>query len=235
MMEREGLPFSFFDAVDGQKLSQDERNHHYDETRNHEHFKRPLSASEVGCYLSHLRLWTHIADMDQGAALVLEDDAEISEGLKDVLTKLQSHDLSDVYLKLDGVAEGLETKGATKITLGKHKIMQGVEIAPRTTGYIIGSKAAERMLRKRARFFRPVDNDIKHYWEHDVPVWTLSPQMVCEAHALGDESTIEASRKRAKGINPLSRFWKNTIYQYNYQRQRRMHPPTARAQLSEKT
>jgi len=72
MMGAAGLPFSFFDAVDGRSLSAQAKSHIYDETANCERFKRPLSPSEIGCYLSHLKLWEHIAEGRTPAALVLK-------------------------------------------------------------------------------------------------------------------------------------------------------------------
>lgn len=231
-----GLPFSFFDAVDGAALNDQTRSRHYDEAANQEHFKRALSASEMGCYLSHLTLWDQIGTNETGAAVILEDDALIGPGLKTFLEQIARYDLNDVYLKLDGVAEAVDPDhlATTKMTLGRRKVIHAAPIAPRTTGYIIGAAAARKMRARRSRFFRPVDIDIKHYWEHGVPVWTVAPQLVCEARSKGDESTIEASRKRLKGSNPLWRFWKNTTYQYNYLRLRKMHPPATSALLSEK-
>ena len=223
------LPFGFFDAVDGTNLTDQRRWRHYDIAANMEQFKRPLSKSEVGCYLSHLQLWAHIGAQPSGAALVLEDDAHIDADLRPFLEQISKYDLEDVYLKLDGVAEALdpEDTSTTKMTLGRRKVIHAPQIAPRTTGYIIGAHAAKKMAAARQSFFRPVDIDIKHYWEHDVPIWTVAPQLVCETRSCGDESTIEASRRQLKGVNPLRRFWKNTTYQYNYQKQRRMHPPVA--------
>lgn len=236
MLGAHGLPFTFFDAVDGASLDDETCARHYDDIANQEQFKRALSASELGCYLSHLRLWEKIGAAHNGAALILEDDAQIDAGLKVFLQQIQRFDLNSAYLKLDGVAEAvdLEDASTTRMTLGRRKVVHAAPIAPRTTGYIIGAAAARKMITARQRFFRPVDIDIKHYWEHGVPVWTVAPQLICEARASGDESTIEASRRQLKGHNLLWRFWKNTTYQYNYLRQRKMHPPVASRLLSEK-
>lgn len=223
------LPFTFFDAVNGAALSAEDRRGHYDETANIERFKRPLSASEIGCYLSHLKLWDQIAQAQTGAAVILEDDAQIDAGLKTFLEQIKNYDLDDVYLKLDGVSETLDLEdiSTTKMTLGLRKVIHAPQIAPRTTGYIIGARAAEKMIACRRTFFRPVDIDIKHYWEHNVPVWAVMPHLVCETRSKGDESTIEASRQKLKANNPLWRFWKNTTYQYNYLKERRQHPLAA--------
>ncbi len=226
MMGAANLPFTFFDAVNGATLNARTRKRSYDEAANMERFKRPLSTSEIGCYLSHLTLWKEIAKSKTGAAVILEDDAQIDAGLKTFLEQIENYDLTDVYLKLDGAPDTLDPddSSTTKMTLGRRKVIHAPQIAPRTTGYIIGARAAQKMIDYRKSFFRPVDIDIKHYWEHDVPVWTVMPQLVCETRSKGDESTIEASRQRTKDTNPLWRFWKNTTYQYNYLKERKQHP-----------
>ena len=235
MMGAAGLPFSFFDAVDGRSLSAQAKSHIYDETANCERFKRPLSPSEIGCYLSHLKLWEHIAEGRTPAALVLEDDAQLDAGFKTFLEQIRNYDLEDVYLKLDGASEtlDLEDSSNTKMTLGLRKVIHAPQIAHRTTGYIIGARAAQKMIANRPKFFRPVDIDIKHYWEHGVPVWTVIPQLVHEARSKGDESTIETSRRNLKGNNPLWRFWKNTTYQYNYLKERKQNPLVASRLIAE--
>jgi len=200
MMGAAGLPFTFFDAINGATINARTRKRYYDETANMERFKRPLSTSEIGCYLSHLALWKQIAKSKTGAAVILEDDAQIDAGLKTFLKQIKNYDLEDMYLKLDGVPETLDLGNATttKMTLGRRKVIHAPQIAPRTTGYIIGARAARKMIAGRKSFFRPVDIDIKHYWEHGVPVWTVMPQLVCE-----------------------------TRYQYNYLKERKQHPLAA--------
>jgi len=57
--------------------------------------KRPISDGEIGCALSHRRIWQHIVDKDIDYALILEDDITIDKRLVDLLRE------DDFYYKYD--------------------------------------------------------------------------------------------------------------------------------------
>jgi glycosyl transferase family 25 len=96
-----GIPFTFFDAVDGRALSQSE----LDEIAPPELCRRglqrmPMTAGEVGCALSHLRL----VDRHQTDEFfcVLEDDAVPLPGITDfldeaLLRRLPKFDILRLY------------------------------------------------------------------------------------------------------------------------------------------
>lgn len=72
-----GLRPDFVQAIDGKACTAD----------------RPdmltiLTAGEVGCYLSHLKVWQMIVDRNLPVALVLEDDVQLSEDTPHVLRVL---------------------------------------------------------------------------------------------------------------------------------------------------
>ncbi len=62
--------FHLFEAVDGRTLSWTPQI-----ARIFENNKFKSRASEIGCGLSHLQLWRHIASRKRGLHLILEDDA----------------------------------------------------------------------------------------------------------------------------------------------------------------
>lgn len=215
MLDALALPFEISDAVDGRKLRPEEQARYYDAHANKALFKRPLSHAEIGCYLSHRQLWEQIKTLGS-AAVILEDDGLVDPALPEILKALEAYDLSDALIKIDGV----RSKPAKYVSVGQlgttHRILREPHIAPRTTGYIIGPGAATRLTTYQPRFFRPVDMDLKHYWEHQVPIYTIAPPLVSEVRDPNDLSTIAASRDNAKSTNPIARGWKNFMYQLNY-------------------
>ena len=207
MLDGMGVSAEVFGATDGATLDASTIAEHYDEDANQRGFKRPLTRAEIGCYLSHLSLWATIAQGEGRAALVLEDDAEVSDSLPALLSNLKDLAPLDAILKLDGC----KGDGEGTATFGGHVFACEKVIAPRTTGYIIGREAAAR-LSTRGRFFRPVDIDLKHYWEHGVPIFSANPPLVRERP---QPSTIEASRQSAKG-SALTRLAANLRYQARF-------------------
>jgi len=207
MLGKLGIDAQVWNATDGAKISADEKSAFYDEAANLRRFKRPLTSAEIGCYLSHKRLWSHIASLGLPAALVMEDDALVDDRLPGLLARIAHEDVSDLFLKLDG-QRGSQSAG---FDIGGIGFVSERVIAPRTTGYIIGKNAAAR-LAQTGRFFRPVDIDLKHHWEHEVPIFTATPPLISE-HP--EPSTIDAQRQSAKG-NPLGRLIANISYQARY-------------------
>ena len=72
-----GLTAERFSAVYGKNLSADEVAACYDPALNQQKFRRPLSAGEIGCYLSHRALWQRMVDHKIELAFILEDDIDL--------------------------------------------------------------------------------------------------------------------------------------------------------------
>jgi glycosyl transferase family 25 len=208
-----GLPFEFFDAVEGAELTPIELAAVYDSEANAKGFKRPLSPAEIGCYLSHRAIWRRLAEGDADSALVFEDDLRLLAGAAEAIERLNGFDLSDVMVKLDGVdgggGEGLDIGGGFRL---RQPIIQ----PPRTTGYVVGREAARRLLVARERFFRPVDIDLKHFWEHRVPILVLAPAIIPHDEHPNAPSSLAEGREGVKPSGKFARLAANVAYQIQF-------------------
>jgi glycosyl transferase family 25 len=74
-----GIPFEFFDAVNGRLLSPADIAASYDGGHR---TNRQLSAPEIGCALSHMTLYRRIVAESIPAAIILEDDAIVGPRLR---------------------------------------------------------------------------------------------------------------------------------------------------------
>lgn len=225
-----GIKILFFDAVLGSRLGAEKIESVYDFEENAKQFKRPLSHQEIGCYISHKQLWEKIATSYEPAAVVLEDDAIIEGDLAGLIDELAAIDIERVYVKIDGPIRSALDVNVLKI--GNYKLERTRCVAPRTTGYILGRSAARKLCKYQKRFFRPVDIDLKHHWEHGVPILTTSPQLVREVHPKGFGSSIEGSRRVQKPTASTVRFWKNLTYQARYKWACYTHPLATAATFS---
>ena len=79
--ERVGILFERFAAVDGNHLEPDLRTQFFSCYGPHE---PALTAGEIGCYASHLRIHRLLAEFGQ-YALVLEDDVRLADDIGDVV------------------------------------------------------------------------------------------------------------------------------------------------------
>lgn len=71
-----GIPFQFFDATDGRTLSETELSQvDYHFFPNRFSVERKLTLGEIGCAISHIRVYQHIKQNNIPEAIILEDDA----------------------------------------------------------------------------------------------------------------------------------------------------------------
>ncbi|WP_170770666.1 glycosyltransferase family 25 protein [Ruegeria lacuscaerulensis] len=220
-LTQHGLHHEFCDAISGDQMAEADLRCVYDADMNRVKFKRPLSRGEVACTLGHRKIWQTIAESNQCVSLVLEDDATFIVDPQPFLNALEDcpECFEDVMIKLDGVP-GNNLQVLTSFA-DQHLVLSD-RLPPRTTGYVLGRRAAQRLLKPEAPISRPIDIDLKFYWEHNVPILTLRKQMITERQ--NSESNIDPCRRRAKPGSPLNRFVRNLVYQAKYTHGRLSHP-----------
>lgn len=84
-----GLDYIRVAAVDGSKLSQRELDQVYDPVLCKRSLGRELARGEIGCAMSHLSIYRRMMESQIPLACVLEDDAQLSEKLPQVLEALE--------------------------------------------------------------------------------------------------------------------------------------------------
>lgn len=68
-----------FDAIDGQNLTaKDLSSIHFLFGFEDPYFKRPMKMGEIGCFLSHFKLWNDIIQQGYQRAIILEDDVRFA-------------------------------------------------------------------------------------------------------------------------------------------------------------
>ncbi len=227
-MARLGLRFEFFDAVEGAKLPHEEIAQVYDADANARLYKHPLSPPEIGCYLSHFALWQRIASGAQGGAFLLEDDFQAQPGLADVLVAISRANLENCMVKLYARRP---PRGAEIDKLpGGHKLVMPRHVPGMTLGYAVDKVAAARLAARTLPIARPIDMEIKHWWQFDVPVLVVAPSPL--RADLGETgSTIEAARVKAKRedhLGSIARAVRNLRYQIAYNAAVLRHRPRER-------
>lgn len=215
-MSRIGLEFSFFDAVNGSQLTAEEIAAAYDASANRTAYKHPLSRSEVGCYLSHWALWRRIASGEVNGGIILEDDFLPDSRLPALLDELAGFDLGDCIVKLHA-QKPVRGENIYALAAGFNVIAPG-NVPGLALGYAVGKEAAQRMTKRAGRFSRPVDIDLKYWWELGAPVLCVQPSAVHSGRH-SEPSFIEQDRsKRLKRgfASNLRRVTNNLQYQARY-------------------
>ncbi|WP_439828564.1 glycosyltransferase family 25 protein [Aeromonas enteropelogenes] len=99
-----GLDFEFFFGVDGSSLTQAELAQ-VDQKYCHEHFNHEMNPSEVGCAMSHIRIYENMVSDNISHALILEDDAYLLSCVPDILSSIMKRPRFDMLYLFHGKAK----------------------------------------------------------------------------------------------------------------------------------
>ncbi len=214
--EAAGVDFRFFDAVNGKALNETELKS-YSPGNSMAGFKRPLSLPEIGCYLSHYRIWQSICQTKAAWTIVLEDDSEIKPSFASILDEIGALRLGPAIIQLNDNNSTVVRRLAR--LADRHELVE-LWVARRSScGYAINHAAAQQMARLALPFSRPIDIDMKHWWEFGIEMLAVKPSVVRERP--GTLSGIEQSRIAAKlqfSGSSVRGFFDNLLFQLRFKR-----------------
>ena len=221
-----GLDWHRIDAVNGWKLSEKDIEKFYSAEANRYQAKSPLTAPEIGCYISHLKAWERIASGNSAGGFIFEDDFLAKAELGSVLADI-SDDSGSTWdmIKLFSLDNSPHT--IARQPLGqKHEIVMPYRVPSCMLGYGVTVAAAARLAEKTIPFFRPVDEDMKYFWETGLRVSLVLPSPI----TVGVQRTLTGTigdARRGKEVEPfLKRFnyaLSNVKYQLRYQTKLHLH------------
>lgn len=220
-----GLQYQRIDAVDGRQLSQQQLQQLIDHERARKDYHSPLSASEVGCYLSHLKAWQAIIEHDLDFAIVLEDDVVFSDNFAIVPPCIASIAEPWDVIKLAAPHKQQRTQ-----VLGEFSSFRWVSYRKPPLGacaQAVSKQGATKMLAQRRQVFRPVDVDLQWQDELGLRIRGLTPYTVDHSHT--HESDIFRIAGRHETLNrPFQRLKNKIKLQLDSMRARRNTHPQSR-------
>lgn len=159
-MQRLSIEFTFWDAVDGKNLTQEELKSVdfplAEQTSGH-----VLSHGEVGCALSHIRLYEHMVENGIARAIVLEDDIYLHTHIKRLVEKACSLSRADIIFLHHGKAKSwpfkvhlVEGYRLARYISPSKRSLRGVLS---TAGYILTQEGARKLLNKAYPVRMPSD------------------------------------------------------------------------------
>lgn len=181
-------------AADGSKLSASEIDFAYQRFRYRPRYPLPLRPGEIGCFLSHRRLWQRMVDQQIDVALILEDDVELQRPLFDSALQFAVDHLGPC----DYVQFQVREIGARHRALfrdGELTIVQPKVTPLRTSAQLVTRGAAERLLAVSQPFDRPVDTFLQMTWLTRVAMKVVLPRSVIEVSQQLGGSMIGGKKK----------------------------------------
>jgi glycosyl transferase family 25 len=205
-----GLDVRRLPAVCGDRLASDELAGLADPALNRRQHHKPLRPGEIGCYASHMAAWRQLLKSRAALMAVFEDDVELSPELPGVLQALEAAAPQWDVVKLFGRQH--ESARERRGLLADADLISYRRVPSHTCAYVISRRGAHKLLASRQPFGRPVDIDMRHWWENGLTVLGVQPYPV-RAAARSLDSTIDAGRRGCSGLPMrLRKLWLQARY-----------------------
>jgi glycosyl transferase family 25 len=206
--ERLGLEFIRISAVDGRNLTESTlKKFHRRCPAN-----RAVSYGELGCFLSHLAVWTRIASAKHAWSFVAEDDFHFSADAK---LFLESDEWLPSHVQLLK-AETMQT--TVRMSSVPLREMRGIRLRwlrsyhGGTAGYFISSSGASKLIELAEYHCEPVDHFIfgqSRAQRHQLAIAQMDPAIGIQAALIEDQpsssSELDFDREEFWNNHPLSR------------------------------
>lgn len=204
-LERVGVSFSRFEAVNGRALDEAETARVYDPKANLRRARHPMIGPELGCYLSHVTLWEQIAASDAEGGIILEDDFAAADDFAQVLKAIETDSGNWEIAKLFSARVGQKLLDERPLVDGR-VIAVPYKVPNTTLGYAIRREAAARLAAHALPVSRPIDEDHKHFWERNLKVVMVAPPPLSFSQDSTDDGSITATRRKA-GLSGQNGIW----------------------------
>jgi glycosyl transferase family 25 len=136
------LAFTVVEALDGRHLSPEDQRL-YSKERAVKFSKRELTPGEIGCALSHARMWERMVREKLKEVLILEDDILIGETFPEILRNRGRLPKDWEFINF---STEVEQEPFGKFITGIHRASRHKALAVRSSAYLIRLKGAKKLL-----------------------------------------------------------------------------------------
>ncbi|GAA0800542.1 glycosyltransferase family 25 protein [Psychrobacter piscatorii] len=172
----------FIDAVNGKNLSNSEVSQYCNQKKAKQLFGRELLLGEIGCALSHKKIYQKIVDENIPYAVILEDDAIFDRDFSIVVKNIMAAPLSWELILLGHYKSNLKGLKSPISLWHRHRITSKfllgrlVDFGFGTHGYMITIEGAKKLIAALDVIYKPID----HYTSNSniINVYGLSPTVV---------------------------------------------------------
>lgn len=208
-----GISPLFIEAVDGYTL--DIMNlPDYDGEKRRRYFAKDLGHGEIGCSLSHRKIYEKMVNENIAFAVVLEDDVFVEDDLKDFLGEIKNTKLNWDLIRFVGHGKVFDIGYRPLVKLSNQYSIVRVPTSPSGAyAYMLTQKAAKTLIGFMQKNWIPVDIIHSRAWETKLDTFLVHPSPVTPdlvgPSTIGDERFEKRSKISGvtKLLHPFYRFW----------------------------
>ena len=193
-LETLNLPYEIIDGVDGRELDPAETAAHYSTTEAITYNGRELTPGEIGCSLSHLRLYQRQIAEGLEEVVILEDDAFLEPEFANILTRTKSFPEDWDLVTLYGSPARVSFWGA-KVFDEHHRFVRFASIAYGALGYVLRLEGARKLAATALPIRMPADHLTGGGLRNTLRIYGLTPACVRERLPGARYSTMPESHE----------------------------------------
>lgn len=177
------LSYRIINATDGKKLSREELQK-YSKRHALKFKRRELSTGEIGCALTHAKIYQQMLDENIDEVLILEDDIVLTQDLFDVLLQRRK-------FPPEWEAVNFANTWAKAIPLGEpvykdYRICRFKRIANRTSAYLLNRQGAKKLSEHVYPIRLPADDLVGFTHITGLHLYGITPSVVALADFKSD-------------------------------------------------
>ena len=161
----------------------------------------------VACYLSHYKLWQHLADENIETAIVLEDDAKFAPDFV-----WFAGDAACIPYKWDVInlcmgPKPKKGKMLCEIGGGEYRVIRGYGQIVTAAGYLISQSALPLLLAHCYEISEPIDRAYSAYWRSGIKYYAVAPSLIMQDDVPSEVNTIDATNEKPKTASLAEKIW----------------------------
>ena len=200
------MPSERFPAVWWADVPPEQASRWYSDDLNARRYYKPLRNGEKGCYASHIGAWQQLLASDAPALVVLEDDVRLTPQFAEVVKAIAA--LQEPWDMVKLLGRDREKVRSQRPLVPGTALVDYSRVPSMTAGYVVSRAGAAKLLAHRQPFGRPIDVDLRFWWECDqLRILGVSPSAI----ALDDTSEVSSIWDTRDTLTPGQRWRKFTM------------------------
>ncbi|CBL46962.1 Putative galactosyl transferase [gamma proteobacterium HdN1] len=182
-----------------------------------------LTATEVGCYLSHYRLIQEAYDTGLSHICLFEDDVVAEHGLGDLLREIAA--LEDTFHLTRLMSLKIRKRKLARPLSHGYSVVRPLRGALGTQGYVVNRTGMKEILDFGANIYMPIDKLYDSFFLYNLNCYSVEPHAIYETSR---KTSVEKTRQ--PGRRNLSTFILWQLSKLRRSLRRRLHYLTHRAE-----
>ncbi len=206
-----GIGCEIVDATDGGDLDLSTLRGRLRQDKAEKIYGYALRPGEIGCYLSHYRLWEKMARENISQALILEDDAEFAPDFFAAVSEIISCEWEWEFVNLSAIRPPKIRKTLRRVG-DNRKFGLSSRSGSTLAAYLLTLSGAKKLISYCREIRAPIDYLCVQWWRHKAAFYYVSPPPAVQTKE--DESGTGVARVN-RALLPslhrkrerLARFW----------------------------